>query len=516
MNMRSGRCSYHNPSRRDAGNVMVLTVMVMLLITVMSVGVLSVTSNTMFMTSRQRMGSEAFNVAESGAEMGALWLRQQSYAPSGVEPFDPFGGSRTLSGGTYSVIVRPDTGNPTAYLKQYTVVATGTVGSQSRKVEIVVRQATFGRFAYFTDKETSSISGGTIWWKAGEICDGPAHSNNTSGTNFSINYNGSTAPIFRDLLTASGSSITYNPSKPTTETTYKKIFLDGSKGFKLGVPRIELPPSTDAQKNASWGSETGHPTTATGVYLRSDSQGGIYIRGDAAVEMGVDGSGNQTIKVTQGSNVTNITVNLAANTTTSTGPVGTGSPTSCGNVPNGVVYCSGNITSLKGTVADNLVQGGVVTKRSAWTIATDVNANKDILITNRLVYRTRPDKTQDPDAACNLSAGTLGLVARNIRITTAAPTGMEIDAVCLAGGQNTTAGSFYADSYDTRAVGTLTLLGGIIQKNRGPVNTFNSSTGQTVSGYTKNYSYDPRLATDPPPYYPTTGTYERMSWRILP
>ena len=67
-------------------------------------------------------------------------------------------------------------------------------------------------------------------------------------------------------------------------------------------------------------------------------------------------------------------------------------------------------------------------------------------------------------------------------------------------------------SYDA---GTLKVLGGIIQNARGPVGTFNSSTGEMITGYSKNYTYDPRLASNPPPYYPTTGQYERLSWRTL-
>ena len=270
-------------SSRSAGNIMVLTIMVMLLITVMSLGVLTVTSNTMFMTGRQRMASEAFNIAESGAEMGALRIRELAYPPSQLSPFDPCNGVQSLGSGTYSVVVYPDSGNSSNYLKKYTIVATGMISSQSRKVEVVIRQASFGRFAYFTDNETSSVSGGAIWWKAGDVCDGPAHSNNTNGSSFNINYNGSTAPIFRDMLTVSATTINYHPARPTDEPTFQRIFLDGSKGFRLNVPPIALPPSTSAQKNASWGAETGH-ATSTGVYLRSDSQGGIYVVGDAALE----------------------------------------------------------------------------------------------------------------------------------------------------------------------------------------------------------------------------------------
>lgn len=85
------------------------------------------------------------------------------------------------------------------------------------------------------------------------------------------------------------------------------------------------------------------------------------------------------------------------------------------------------------------------------------------------------------------------------------------------GGRNTTSGSFYVANYNTKKpTGTLRVLGGIIQKARGPVGHFDPNTGKTLTGYAKNYSYDPRLASNPPPFYPTTGTYERLSWRVLP
>lgn len=49
--------------------------------------------------------------------------------------------------------------------------------------------------------------------------------------------------------------------------------------------------------------------------------------------------------------------------------------------------------------------------------------------------------------------------------------------------------------------GCLYLTGGIIQESRGPVGT----TGGT--GYTKRYSYDSCAASNPPPYFPTTGRF---------
>lgn len=497
------------------GAMLLVTIIAMFVTTSLVLGALTITANSLYQNHRQQLTSLAFNVAESGAEMAALWIRDQAYPPAYTSPFDPFGGAQAIDGGSYQVTIYPGSSNPTSYLKTYRIVSEGTSSGVSKSVEIVVRQSSFGKYAYFTDRETSSISGGAIWWKAGEIVDGPVHSNNSGGSNFNINYNGSTAPIFLDMVTGSGSTISYSPSRPRNETTFRRIFADGSKGYKLRVPRIELPPSSDTQRDAAWGSSSGLPST-TGVYLRSDFTGGIYIVGDAQVQLALDVSGNQQFIITQGTDVTTVTLNKTTGTTSVTGPVGTGSPTSSSSLPNGVVYCTGNITSLEGEVADNRVVSDSIEWRSAYTIVADVNANKKITVTDNIYYHTRPDKTKDSTDPVNLAAGTLGIVAKDIEIDSTAPANLEIDAVCLAGGQNTSGGSFYVENYDSKTpTGTLSVLGGIIQKARGPVGTFNSSTGQTTTGYAKNYRYDPRLASDPPPYYPTTGQYERYSWQVL-
>jgi hypothetical protein len=67
-----------------------------------------------------------------------------------------------------------------------------------------------------------------------------------------------------------------------------------------------------------------------------------------------------------------------------------------------------------------------------------------------------------------------------------------------------------AENYDTRDRGTFNLLGGIQQYQRGPVGTF--SGGGIVSGFQKNYRYDERFYVDRPPHFPTTGSYEVLSW----
>ncbi len=59
--------------------------------------------------------------------------------------------------------------------------------------------------------------------------------------------------------------------------------------------------------------------------------------------------------------------------------------------------------------------------------------------------------------------------------------------------------------------GRINLLGGISQKPRAAVGLLGGG-GAVVSGYSKSYRYDERLMNTSPPFYPTTGSYEILSW----
>ncbi|MCX6345602.1 MAG: hypothetical protein NT018_11110 [Armatimonadetes bacterium] len=530
MRNNKARFTIHQPAsfrRLDCGNrgaMLIVVIFALFLITALTTGVLVITTNAMHLNNLQQLRAKALNIAESGAEYGTLYLKSQAYPPSGTTSFN-ITAPPVSTGEVPIVTISPDSNNPNVFLKTYKITSIGTTGTVSGKVEIVVKQATFGKYAYFTDREKST-SGSNIWWNSKDLIDGPMHSNNSGGSNFNIDYSGwssntPTRPIFMDNITASGTSINYSPSTPTTEDTFRKVYLNGSKGYKLGVTKIVLPPSTSAQKEAAWGATSGFPATTSGVYLRAGSNGGVFIQGDSTVTMSVDGSGNQVLTVTQvvSSTVktTVVTYNKATGTTTASGTgLGTGSPTSAASLSNGLIYCTGNITALSGTIADNTVANGAITQRNAFTIATDTNASKDITITGDIVYQHKPDKTLASTAYENLRAGTLGLVGQDIIIaadTSGNHPNREIDAVMIAG-SSTVDGSIKVNSYDSGGTGTLKVLGGLIQSARGPVGTI--SGGIVNHGYAKDYKYDPRLATDPPPFYPTTGQYDRMSWMVKP
>lgn len=500
-----------------------MVVTAMLVIATLTVAMLSLTSTTLRGNARLQTRASALAVAESGAELGVLWLRDQAIPPTTDQTITSSIASPP-AGSSWVVTLTNDPLNATQFLKTYIITCTGTVGGKSRQVKIAARQSSFGKYAYFTDRETST-SGSAIWWNSKDYIDGPVHSNNKNGKNFNIDYSGWSTnnprrPIFQDIVTGCGPSISYQPSRPKTEEAFQRVFMNGSKGYLLGVNQVVLPPSTAVQKEAAWGGASGFPTSA-GVYIRSDANsgnGGTYIHGNCGIEMSVDGSGNQIMTVTQGTNTTVIKYDLAQGTTTVlSGPVGSGSSTSASSFSNGVIYCSGSITSLRGTIANNKVSGGQIDRRSAWTICTDTNALKDITITGDLVYQTKPDKTQPMSAACNLGAGTLGLVAQDIKIADDGTSyhrhyNRELNCVMLAGSSSVD-GSISVNNYNEGTTGTLSVLGGLIQSTRGPVGTI--SGGVINHGYAKDYRYDQRLSTAPPPFYPTTGAYDRLSWEVV-
>lgn len=99
-------------------------------------------------------------------------------------------------------------------------------------------------------------------------------------------------------------------------------------------------------------------------------------------------------------------------------------------------------------------------------------------------FRTYASTSSETIHGFFLTLKTFGAETFDVGSTTAEP--------CNTGGSSTV------------GRGCLITYGGIIQKNRGAVTQTVSGGG---SGYAKRYQYDPCGATDPPPYYPTTGVF---------
>ncbi|MBI3312499.1 MAG: DUF4900 domain-containing protein [Candidatus Omnitrophica bacterium] len=154
---------------------------------------------------------------------------------------------------------------------------------------------------------------------------------------------------------------------------------------------------------------------------------------------------------------------------------------------NGVLYVEGGTLAVQGTLKGQLTLG----------------CEKDIRIVDSVTYADDPQRNPK-------SKDLLGIVAGgNVVIPREAPDNLKVDGSIMA--INRSFG--VEDWWQKPPKGKLTVYGGIIQANRGPVGSFNGSSGTKLSGYTKDYHYDPRLKGMTPPAFPTTGDYKTLVWQ---
>lgn len=164
---------------------------------------------------------------------------------------------------------------------------------------------------------------------------------------------------------------------------------------------------------------------------------------------------------------------------------------SYGIVGDNIIYvANSNGTGNAGTIEI----GGTIDNR------VTIVSEDSIWITNHIKYAVNP--TNNPS-----SNDVLGMVAKgDIVIRTNAPNNLTLQAAMMATGQNTNfVGSFVVQNNTTRPPsGNLNMLGSIVQDTRGIVNW--GGGGTTGNGYAKKYSFDVRLASNAPRYYPRVST----------
>jgi hypothetical protein len=149
-----------SPGRLRRGAVLLKASMCLFFMLLLGAALVSISLRALHQTRRTSEHLLAFNLAESGVDRAVRWLKDQPYPPAGTAAFDPFGGEQELGEGIYGVTITPDPNNSGAVLKQYFVEAWGAIHGRTETVELVVKQQSFGAYAYFTDREVSSISGG--------------------------------------------------------------------------------------------------------------------------------------------------------------------------------------------------------------------------------------------------------------------------------------------------------------------------------------------------------------------
>jgi hypothetical protein len=160
--------------------------------------------------------------------------------------------------------------------------------------------------------------------------------------------------------------------------------------------------------------------------------------------------------------------------------------------PNGAVWCNEINLHIKGVLNGRVTVGGT----------------KDVWIDGDITYAADP--------RVGYSTDMLGLVADNrLYISDNAENRGPNNDLTLMGSIFARVDGLWAENYSTRPVeGKLITYGGQIQKIGGYTGVFSGGSNPTViHGYQPGGTYyDGRLMNDAPPYFPTTGSFEVVSW----
>lgn len=536
-------CFFKKNIVSQKGMALLATLIFVFILTTIGIALLTMTRNEIKLSVLQEESTKAFYLAEAGVERAVNWLELQGTPPSAGDVPSDFNGTHEygeLNTGKYTVNLSLDI-DPTSLVADYIIETEGWItrddnSKSTRKIETAVRVTNFAEYAYFSDDErfpnNSNISGSSgyvgakIWFTGNDTIGGKLHSNSELHM---VNV-----PTFLGKVTSTADTIDFWGDAYDEDGSDFPGFMDE---YELDVDNIPLPQyrnisdlddenSLQRIAGGSW-SKSDIQALSDGVHIPSSTgipgsgvTGGIYIQGDANIELNVDGSAgaagpNSEISIVQGVNTTIITsvmepiVLPVGSTLNGAAAGGTTIPanttllkeagntyTSYGGITNGLLFIDGSINSLHG---DN--------HRGKMTIAS----NESINVTDNIYYYDRDESLSIFDDVIEEIDDSLGLIAAaDFVIDRNAPHNIEVDAIIMA--LNT---SFFYDGWRDVLKGTLNLLGGLIQKERGPVGTH--SAGTKITGYSKNYNYDIRMANPAggylPPYFPTTGQYEKIYWK---
>ncbi len=418
---------------------------------------------------------------------------------------------------SYSAVVRGGTTDEISYTYVYTITCLGRKinfnppisleVTVTGKIEGVLRKENFARFALFTDRHVMGDGTTRVWFTDRTRFYGPVHTNGE----FAFAY---TPQFFDEVSSYSRTALFYNggnqrrldaDSNPPRDIPYF------AKGFVRGAPAINLPTVAYTQLYAalSYFPNDNFPTYSptysiirqylglpvsnqapdNGIYtITIANGGGIYVQGDASIELGKDSLGRAVYTITQGSNTYVFTIDTQNNKTY----VKIGSKTiEINKIPNGVIYVNGSVTSIK----------GIVQKDQRITVV----AKSGITITHHITYEEDPRNNPDAINVLGLLAETGNIILDPKNSNGTPLQDPNIHAVLMAPN-----GVVQVANYNTRSpAGDVHLLGGIISKNYGAFGTFTTDrNGNPVpqSGYGRDFWYDYRMRSGyAPPYFPTTG-----------
>lgn len=423
--------------------------------------------------------------------------------------------------------------------------STGAVGDETRSVVASITQEGFIKYLYWTDYEVLSPSAacitsnwnatynrlkygyegrsttqcGTIQFAAGDVIRGPLYTNDrlticgatfqdtvqtmdTITANGYVRPNGCGAPNF---------AVAGSPSTPAAQISMPPTNSDMKKETRTDLPdEVPTPGCLYTGPTTITFNSNGSMTVRSPWTVATQTSGSGDTGGSTPSQCGVPGSGagqlgsaaGATVPVTEGNVIYIQNVPAAATNVNYTAQTNAALLSHCGvtnNTANGLGYPATNESAPPGTygctVGDAFIKGQV---NGHVTVAAENN----VWVVGNTTYVDQADDM-------------LGLVGQN-SVTVWHP--VRADGSNLLPNANRTihaavlsvTGTFVVQNYASGVpIGTLTVLGAIAQKYRGPVGTGNNVG--PASGYLKNYNYDTRFQTVSPPKFLKTTIVTYMA-----
>ncbi len=347
-------------SDKRRGSVLLLSLFFMMVLFLMAVAMFKLIPSELHAANRSKQDLMGHYVANAGARHAIAWLEDQmeaydvsqdpqdlpDYTPDLTAPFtypnlDGYRAARQARSAIektgsadwdYDVQIRVQDGMPPTLVnfdpRVFTITSTALLrGRPVRRVDMVVRQASFASFAFYTEQFGDSQE---IQVDGNVGISGPVHTNDFFRfrvTNSSIWNDPTSRPYFLDEVTHNGvdpnapaagdgnvwlgSEAPYDANGPVAGR-YEKVFEGGRNSLRV-KDYVQLPTSSDSLAELAYFGEAGNVNSeplplVQGVYLNSDAngandgnlKGGILIHGRVdGMEMRLDSVGNQVIRVYQ-------------------------------------------------------------------------------------------------------------------------------------------------------------------------------------------------------------------------
>lgn len=454
------------------GLALPLTVALIAIVSLLGVTAAYLVDSQGVMASRHKRGQDALFYAEAGVNEYLWRLNKNSKFYEEDDHYILDGGNPRVHAhrdGFFQLrVTPPDTQQPVV-----TITSTGWAAADPgnrRTVRVQAHKRQFVQTIYLTGGENTP-SGTKVWWITGDEVWGPLHTNGT------LHIDGD--PVFHGPVTYSGGLEVRSGSNPVYEQGISQV-------SQLGFPASNNQLKIQAQLNGYY--YNGRTCILLdGDQLRISHRAGspvtrplppnsvIYVDGTSGDKFGLD-TGNVFVSGTLNGRLTIASANDIY--ITARNPAAFNFDTAA--VTGGIRYSDNDFDPSDGDITDDML--GLVSARFI-----------------RILHYDWPDNSTDRRTRYYADEGDV------------APGDITIQAALFALNQ-----CFEFEDYNEGSrKGSIYFTGSMSQKFRGAVGTFSSWTGSRLTGYSKNYSHDPRMRYDSPPHFlePTNAGWEIVSWR---